>query len=198
MQWGSESDRVLKSHAFRAGKSHALAGAHARSVFTIEMLPPRPLRSLGKARSLKNSPASHYAIKTLLKCQSLSLENLIAIYRALNHTYTPWRLISPIPRMASPMNSAAEYNYAPKPPPRTHSRPNQPPPPPPLPSVPPAAATASTTTTTTTPTMTPSLPQATANIGFLSQFRTLFRPLGELPPPEPFTNKPKSYPSHRA
>lgn len=33
---------------------------------------------------------------------------------------------------------------------------------------------------------------------FLAQFDALFRPLTDLPPPDPFTNKPKSYPSQKA
>lgn len=36
------------------------------------------------------------------------------------------------------------------------------------------------------------------NGGYLAQFEPLFHPISELPPPDPFMNKPKYYPSQKA
>lgn len=36
------------------------------------------------------------------------------------------------------------------------------------------------------------------SVKYLDQFETLFKPIDELPAPEPFMNKPKSYPSQKA
>ena len=54
---------------------------------------------------------------------------------------------------------------------------------------PPSSATPSSSSNTTTVTK--------AAGSFLGRFESLFRPIGELPAPEPFMNKPKSYPSQR-
>lgn len=90
----------------------------------------------------------------------------------------------------SSINSSSSGSQAPNPPPRTLSRPNQPPPPPPLPLVPPVPTRDSSIATINT--NTPS------EAGFLRQFEPFFKPLEDLPPPDPFMNKPKSYPSQRA
>lgn len=92
----------------------------------------------------------------------------------------------------SSINSSSSGSQAPNPPPRTHSRPNQPPPPPPLPSVPPVPPTRDSSKGNA------KMGATFDGIKFLDYFETLFKPLEELPPPEPFMNKPKSYPSQRA